>query len=340
VTLVDEAVRTGARLDVAAQIVGLTARTLQRWAEQGPDAEDQRRGPHTTPANKLSPAERQKLLDVANTPAYRDLSPKQIVPRLADEHQLYLGSESTLYRVLRDEKQMAHRHRSRPSTASRPLEQVASGPNEVWSWDISWLPGPVRGTFFYLYLVLDVWSRKIVGAQVHLEEKTELASALFLSVCRANGLDPEGLVLHADNGSPMKGSTMLSTLQRLGVIPSFSRPGVCDDNPYSESLFRTLKYRPEYPSQPFASLEAAKAWVTAFVAWYNTEHRHSAIRFVTPAERHDGQEQEILARRHELYEKARRKHPERWSGSVRDWTPVATVHLNPNKKARAAERAS
>ena len=339
-TLVDEAVRTGARLDVAAQIVGLTARTLQRWAEQGPDAEDQRRGPHTTPANKLSPAERQKLLDVANTPAYRDLSPKQIVPRLADEHQLYLGSESTLYRVLRDEKQMAHRHRSRPSTASRPLEQVASGPNEVWSWDISWLPGPVRGTFFYLYLILDVWSRKIVGAQVHLEEKTELASELFLSVCRANGLDPEGLVLHADNGSPMKGSTMLSTLQRLGVIPSFSRPGVCDDNPYSESLFRTLKYRPEYPSQPFASLEAAKAWVTAFVAWYNTEHRHSAIRFVTPAERHDGQEQEILARRHELYEKARRKHPERWSGSVRDWTPVATVHLNPNKKARAAERAS
>lgn len=228
-TLVEEAVRAGARRDVAAQTLGLTVRTLQRWAEQGMEAEDQRRGPHTTPANKLSPVERQKLLDVANTAAYRDLSPKQIVPRLADEHQVYLGSESTLYRVLRDEKQLAHRQRSRPSTSSRPREQVASGPNEVWSWDISWLPGPVRGTFFYLYLILDVWSRKIVGAQVHLEENTELASELFLSVCRAHGLDPEGLVLHADNGSPMKGSTLLSTLQRLGVIPSFSRPGVSDD---------------------------------------------------------------------------------------------------------------
>jgi len=346
VTLVADAVRAGARRHLAAQTLGLTVRTLQRWAEQGLGAQDQRRGPHTAPANKLSPAERQRLLDVANTPAYRDLSPQQIVPRLADEQQLYLASASTFYRVLRDEQQVVHRQRSRPATASRPRAQVASGPNQVWSWDISWLPGPLRGTFFYLYLIVDVWmivdvwSRKIVGGVVHEEESSELASALFLSVCRDLGLDPLGLVLHADNGSPMKGSTLLATLQRLGVIPSFSRPGVSNDNPFSEALFRTLKYRPQYPSQPFATLQVAWAWVAAFIHWYNTEHRHSAIRYVTPAERHDGQEGAVLARRHQLYQAARQQHPERGSGDTRNWTPVATVHLNPASTPAAADRAT
>lgn len=339
-TLVEDAVRAGARRHVAAQTLGLTVRTLQRWAEQGLGVQDQRRGPHTAPANKLSPAERQRLLDVANTPAYRDLSPQQIVPRLADEQGLYLASASTFYRVLRAAQQVVHRQRSRPATARRPRAQVASGPNQVWSWDISWLPGPLRGTFFYLYLILDVWSRKIVGGVVHAEESSELASALFLSVCSDLGLDPEGLVLHADNGSPMKGSTLLATLQRLGVIPSFSRPGVSNDNPFSEALFRTLKYRPEYPSQPFATLQAARAWVAAFIHWYNTEHRHSAIRYVTPAERHDGQEGAVLARRHQLYQAARQQHPERWSGDTRNWTPVATVHLNPASTPAAADRAA
>lgn len=255
-TLVEEAVDAGARRERAVQTLGLTVRTLQRWSGQGADSDDQRCGPRTSPANKLSSAERRRLLAVANTPEYRDLSPQQIVPRLADEQGLYLASESTLYRLLREEKQMAHRQPSRPATATRPREQVATGPNQVWTWDISWLPGPVRGTFFYLYLMLDVWSRKIVGAVVHEEESSHLASQLFVTSCWRWGLDPESLVLHSDNGSPMKGATMLATLQLLGVIPSFSRPGVCDDNPFSEALFRTLKYRPEYPSQPFATLEA------------------------------------------------------------------------------------
>ncbi len=331
-TLVEEAVNAGARREMAAQALGLTVRTLQRWAGQGPGSDDQRCGPHTSPANKLRPAERQRLLAVANAPEYRDLSPQQIVPRLADEQGVYLASESTLYRVLREEAQLAHRQRSRPATATRPREQVATGPNHVWTWDISWLPGPLRGTFFYLYLMLDVWSRKIVGAVVHEEESSPLASQLFLASCERLGLDPESLVLHADNGGPMKGATMLATLQRLGVVPSFSRPGVCDDNPFSEALFRTLKYRPEYPSLPFATLEAARAWVAAFIDWYNTEHRHSAIRFVTPAERHDGREEAVLERRCRIYEAARREHPERWSGEVRNWTPIATVRLNPDLK--------
>ena len=235
---------------------------------------------------------------------------------------------------------MTHRERSRPPTSARPREQVATGPNQVWSWDITWLPGPVRGTFFYLYLILDVWSRKIVGGVVHAEESSAHASRLFVQTCRRLGLDPDGLVLHSDNGSPMKGSTMLATLQALGVMASFSRPRVCDDNPYSESLFRTLKYRPHYPSRPFASIEEAQAWVARFIEWYNTEHRHSAIRYVTPDERHYGQETAILERRRRIYERARKRHPERWSGEVRNWTPVATVHLNPDPKAAEYQEAA
>lgn len=277
---------------------------------------------------------------VANAPAYRDLSPSQIVPRLADEQGVYLASESTLYRLLRHERQLAHRERTRPPTVTRPLECIATGPNQMWSWDICWLPGPVRGTFFYLYLILDVWSRKIVGAAVHEEETSERAAELFRATCRHLGLDPQRLVLHADNGSPMKGATMLATLKRLGVVASFSRPQVSNDNPFSEALFRTLKYRPEYPSKPFASLEAARAWVTGFVNWYNSEHRHSAIRYVTPDERHHGREDDILERRRRIYEAARQAHPERWSGSVRNWTPIATVYLNPEPKTNAMNQAA
>jgi hypothetical protein len=159
----------------------------------------------------------------------------------------------------------------------------------------------------------------------------ELASALFSEICTDLKLDPAGLVLHSDNGGPMKGSTMLATLQRLGVVPSFSRPRVSDDNPYSEALFRTLKYRPEYPSGAFSSLEHARAWTASFVTWYNTEHRHSAIRFVTPDERHEGRDKEILANRHSVYRLARERNPERWSAQTRNWKPVEIVTLNPKR---------
>lgn len=339
-SLVEEAVAAGARQEEAAQALGIAARTVKRWAEQGPEGDDQRRGPHTTPGNKLSPAERQRVLEVVNSPKYRDLAPAQIVPRLADEEGIYLASESTLYRLLREAKQLAHRERSRPATSKRPKEQVATGPNQVYSWDITYLPGLVRGTFFYLYLILDVWSRKIVGGVVHDTECSDLASQLFQATCWREGLDPEGLVLHSDNGSPMKGATMLATLQRLGVMPSFSRPHVSDDNPFSEALFHTLKYCPEYPSQPFASLASARAWVAGFIDWYNTEHRHSAIRFVTPAERHDGREEAILESRRRLYEAARQAHPERWSREIRNWTPIATVRLNPDRKEEQVDQAA
>ena len=188
--------------------------------------------------------------------------------------------------------------------------------------------------FFYLYMIVDVWSRKIVAATVFEEESMEHSARLFTHACFVHGVQPEGLVLHSDNGGPMKGSTMQATLQRLGVIPSFSRPRVSDDNPYSESLFRTMKYRPEYPSGAFETLEHAQGWVDEFVRWYNTCHLHSAIRFVTPDDRHYGREEHILANRRQVYEKARRRHPNRWSRHTRNWNPVRLVWLNPDDKAQ------
>ena len=321
--LVAEAVRDGARLEPACKTIGLTSRTIQRWREQGGGG-DRRHGPHSEPPNKLPASERQEVLEVVNSPQYCDLSPNQIVPRLADEGT-YLASEATMYRILRDEALLSHREPSRPAITWRPREHVAEGPNQVWSWDITYLRTAVRGSFFYLYLILDVWSRKIMGARVYREESKELAAELFARTCRRHDLDPQGIVLHSDNGGPMKGSTMLATLERLGVVASFSRPRVSDDNPFSEALFRTLKYRPEYPSGPFASLEAANLWVESFVRWYNGEHLHSAIRFVTPEDRHSGREKEILRQRQDVYERARRRNPRRWSGPTRNWHPIETV---------------
>jgi transposase InsO family protein len=263
--LMEEMASAGVSLESAATVIGISSRTVQRWRERN-IGEDQRRGPKTSPANKLSAKERESVLKVADSPEYRDLSPKQIVPKLADAGT-YVASESSFYRILREEGQLAHREKSRPAS-HKPVEHVATGPCQVWSWDITYLRSALRGSFYYLYLIVDIWSRKIVGWSVEQSESTDLAAALFCRTCAELGINPNGLVLHSDNGGPMKGSTMLATLQRLGVVPSFSRPHVSDDNPYSESLFRTMKYRPSYPSKPFASVEAATQWVAGFVSWY------------------------------------------------------------------------
>ena len=266
---------------------------------------------------------------------YAGLSPKQLVPQLADEG-LYLASESTMYRV-----QRRHGLRTKKATASRTqvtrarTVHRATRPNQVWSWDITWLPTTVRGAYLYLYLVVDVWSRRIVGWRVADRESAEVAAALLMQTCR-HGDIPRGLVLHSDNGAPMRGSTMISTLQWLGVVPSFSRPHVSDDNPYSEALFRTLKHALMYPRLPFADLASAEGWVERFVNWYNSEHRHSAIRYVTPDERHSGREHRILARRRALYERARRANPERWTSGTRNWSPVGLVVLNPEAPSPSA----
>jgi transposase InsO family protein len=303
---------------------------LERW-EKEPEKGDQRRGPHSGSAHSLSEEEKQAIVEISNSSAYRDLSPWQIVAQLADSGR-YLGSESSFYRVLKQKGLLSHRQKSKPRVHSRPKHLVARNPNEVWSWDITYLKSAVRGVYYYLYLVEDIFSRMIVGWTIEEVESSEHAARLIDRLCQEQGIARGRLRLHSDNGPPMKGATLLATLQRLGVVPSFSRPSVSDDNPYSESLFKTLKYRPSYPDGAFGGLDEAREWVGRFVQWYNTEHLHSAIRFVTPGSRHLGLDKAILAKRSAVYENAKRLNPLRWSCHTRNWSPITEVHLNPEKE--------
>jgi len=333
-----EARALGARLGPCCKLIGIDVRTVQRWLKHGPDGgEDGRRGPSTAPANTLTEAEQEQILEVVNSPDFRDLPVSQIVPILADMG-IYVASESSIYRLLKRQKMAAHRGRKRPPKRRRPDEHKATGPCQVWAWDITFLRTPVRGQFYYLYLFMDVWSRMIVGWAVHDREDNELAAEIFVNICRARGINPKGLVLHSDNGAAMKGATMSATLDKLGVTKSFSRPSVSDDNAFVESLFGTQKTRPNYPSGPFESLEAARAWVAEFVRWYNEDHRHSGISFVTPLQRHTGQHLEILEHRRRVYAAARRRHPERWTGRTRRWKAHHVVRLNPRKAPQAGVR--
>lgn len=330
IEFINEARSSGARQAQACEVIGISAKTLQRW-EQPENEQDGRIEALHEPKNKLSELERQRVLKVANEAEFAHLAPSQIVPKLADQGQ-YIASESSFYRILNDHNQLKHRDKSKPGKkVAKPEALSATAPNQVYTWDITYLPSQVKGLFFYLYLVLDIYSRKIVGWQVHSEELSVLAADLMKDICQREGIEREQVTLHSDNGSPMKGATMLATLQQLGVVPSFSRPSVSNDNPYSESLFRTLKYRPEYPEKPFADLGAARAWVKGFVQWYNHEHCHSGIKFVTPMQRHTGEDIEILAQRKHVYQKAKLQYPERWSGEIRNWDRIETVRLNPEK---------
>ncbi len=332
---IDAAGAAGARVSRACEVLALSPRTLQRWREGGDVKADGRKqaGARRVPANKLTAHERQQILDRANAPEFAPLPPSQIVPALADQGR-YIASESSFYRVLREADQLAHRGKAKPSTCQRPKPLQASAPHQLWSWDITYLATTVKGVFFYLYLIMDVFSRKIVGWEVYASESTDRAAEVFRKAHLREGIAAEALVLHSDNGSPMKGATMLATLQRLGVMPSFSRPSVSDDNPYSEALFKTLKYHPGFPDKPFESLEEARQWVAGFEHWYNEIHRHSALRFVTPGQRHRGEDIAVLAQRHALYEAVKVQHPERWSGPTRNWEPEQIVYLNPGKPTK------
>ena len=336
--LIDEAVSSGARQSEACEVLGIDPRTVQRWKRRGV-GEDRRAGPKSPPRNKLTAKERAQVLDTMNSPEFRDVGPNQIVPTLADRGE-YIASESTMYRILRSERLLAHREPSRPaSKRHRPDECAATGPNQVWSWDITYLKSPVLGAFFYLYVVTDVWSRKIVGWTVEAEETAENAEAMLARAHTIEGVAHDELVLHSDNGSPMKAATLLTALEKLGVATSFSRPSVSNDNPYSEALFRTVKYRPEYPRRPFKSIEEARQWLVSFERWYNTKHLHSAIKFVAPADRHDGDDVEILDKRHAVYQAAEERHPERWTCGTRNWRPIEKVVLNPDTKRTVNEAA-
>lgn len=327
--LVKQAKASGAGRHASCEVLEVSLRTLERW-EKDPDQGDQRRGPQRACAHALSQAEKQAIVEVSSSRAYRDLSPWQMVARLADGGR-YLGSESSFYRVLKQNDLLSHRQNSKPRVHRRPKDLVARAPNQVWSWDITYLNRSVRGAYYYLYLVEDIYSRMIVGWTIEEVESAEQGARLIERICQEQGIAKGQLTLHSDNGGPMTGATMVATLERLGVIPSLSRPAVSDDNPYSESLFKTLKYRPSYPDSAFSSIDEAQQWVSRFVQWYNTEHLHSAIRFVTPSSRHLGLDTAILAKRAVVYEEAKQLKPWRWSGPTRNWSPITEVLLNPKR---------
>ena len=274
------------------------------------------------------------MIDTVNENRFTGMPPCEIVPALADEG-VYVASESTFYRIFSEEKMQNHRGRSQtPGKHGKPASYTATAPNQVWTWDITYLSGPIKGSFYYLYLIVDLFSRDIVGREVWEEESAEHASELIKRTCLAQKrLTTMPPVLHSDNGSPMKGATMLETLYALGITPSNSRPRVSNDNPYSESLFKTLKYRPNYQPKGFASLEDARDRCHLFVNRYRHEHHHSGIRFVTPASRHTGEDVQILANRRAVYEAAKEAYPERRNGrKTRDWSYITEVYLNPDRK--------
>lgn len=328
----NEAHANGARKHKACELLNLSLRTLQRWEKPAGMQDKRCQAVRPSQANQLTEEERAMILTIVNNKEYQDLPPCKIVPQLANVG-IYVASESTFYRVLRAEKQLTHRQHSKPAIYHKPKAYTADGPNKVWSWDISYLPTNILGIYFYLYLVLDIFSRKVVGWGIHENESSEIGSALIKQACLDEKVEYNQLVLHSDNGNPMKGATMRATLEMLGVIPSFSRPSVSDDNPYSESMFKTIKYHPTFPiATRFNTIEEARIWMEKFVEWYNTQHLHSGLKFVTPEQRHTGMDKDIFEKRAQVYKLAKLQKPERWSGDIRNWSLPDTVTLNPDRK--------
>lgn len=254
---------------------------------------------------------------------------------LADKGE-YLTSESTMYRLLKKNKCLAPRGIRKLPEIRLLAQPIATQPNRIWSWDITYLRTSTKGIFYYLYLVLDVYSRKIVGWNIYTRECSILATNFIKETILKNQADTSKLRIHSDNGAPMKSHTMIETLKLLGVIQTLSRPAKSNDNPFSESLFKTIKYTPQFPYNGFNLLDDAKEWMIKFVAWYNKIHLHSGIKFVTPEARHNGSDQKILEQRKMVYEKARLKKPYRWSKNIRNWMPIKEVSLTYGKKNKNA----
>jgi len=339
VELIDEARANGARLGPLCAELGITPRTYQRWTQEGAVGPDGRTtAVRPKPDHALTLEEEAAVVALCKSEQYQSAPPAQIVAREADEGR-YIASESTFYRVLRRMEMNQPRGRGRrQAPPPKPTSHQADGPNQVWSWDVTWLPGPVSGLFFYLVLIIDIYSRKVVGWEVEAAESSLLLSRVLQQAVLKERCIDQPLVLHSDNGSPFKGETLKAKLKSLGIEPSYSCPRVSNDNPFSESIFATCKAMPSYSANGFGSLEEARRWVHAFVCWYNTEHRHSGIQYVTPQQRHTGEDVAILAQRKAVYAEAKARNPRRWSGQTRDWRPVGVVCLNPDKEALAPGR--
>jgi putative transposase len=284
--------------------------------------------PKVSSPRSLSKAERTEVLQTLNSPRFQDHAPGEVYASLLDEGR-YLCSLRTMYRLLEAEGQVRERRDQLRHPLYQKPELLASAPNQVWSWDTTQLRGPVKWSYFYLYVILDIYSRYVVGWMIALQAAAHLAKELIDETCRRQNIQPGQLVLHADRGNPMTSKTLALLLADLGVTQSHSRPSVSNDNPYSEAHFKTMKYRPNYPER-FDSLLDARAWARDFFRWYNCEHYHSGIGWMTPASVHFGLAPQILEKRKLVLEQAYCLHAERFvRGRPQPPTLPEHVWINP-----------
>jgi len=266
--------------------------------------------PRPSPARALSPAERQTVLDHLHSERFQDKAPGEVYATLLDEGT-YVCSSRTMYRILKEDGEVRERRDQLRHPPYHKPELLATAPNQVWSWDITKLLGPAKWTYFYLYVILDIFSRCVVGWMVAPRESAELAKRLIQETCSKQGITPGQLTIHADRGSSMTSKPVAFLLADLGVTKTHSRPHVSDDNPFSESQFKTLKYRPEFPDR-FGSIQDSRLFCQGFFPWYNTEHHHGGIGLLTPAAVHYGRAEQVHAQRQEVLSAAYQQNPERF----------------------------
>jgi putative transposase len=320
-------------IKAACLALGVAESTYHRQAK--PRAPRPRR-PHPKPPRSLSPAEYQQVLDVLHAERFMDLSPREVYASLLDEGT-YLCSVRTLYRILAAEQEVQERRRQRRHPVYAKPELLATNPNELWSWDITKLKGPVKWRYFYLYVILDVFSRYVVGWMVADREDAALAKLLIAETCAKQGISLDQLTIHADRGPSMRSKAVAMLLSELGVTKTHSRPYVSDDNPFSESQFKTMKYRPDFPEQ-FGSLPDARAFCAAFFPWYNTEHHHTGVALLTPEVVHYGQAGQVIAKRQDVLMAAYHAHPERFVRRPPQHAALPeAVWINPPKPQPASE---
>ncbi len=311
----------------ACQSLGVARATLyrQRASTAAPATEAPTR---PAPPLKLNAAERQGALDLLHSERFVDASPYTLHATLLEEGQ-YPCSVRTLYRILAAEDQLRERRHVRQHPHYAKPELLATGPNQLWSWDITKLKGPAKWTYFYLYVILDVFSRCVVGWMVATRETAALAEQFIAATCVKHAIAPNQLTLHADRGSSMKSKPVALLLADLGVTKSHSRPYTSDDNPFSEAQFKTLKYRPDFPER-FGCLEDARAHCQTFFHWYNHHHRHSGIAFLTPADLHQGRAEAIIEVRAQTLATAFAANPARFKGRhPQPQRPPTAVWINP-----------
>lgn len=334
IELIDEAVEAEARLQKACEALEISVATYRRWKKGS--LVDQRKGAEKYVARKLSTVEEQEILNQCNNDEYKDDNPWKIHASLLDKG-IYIASVSTFYRVLRRQGLIHKRGKGRCGHSySKPPALIASGPNQVWCWDITWVKSDVKGLYYYSYVIIDIWDRSIVKWSIHDREDESLARELFVRATRDN--PTPHLFVHSDNGTPMKGTSLLGLFHELGIVNSYSRPRISNDNPFIESFFKTLKYNVGYPKN-FKSIKYARIWFSRFIHWYNNEHAHSGTHFITPAQLRNGDYTGIIKRRNTVLQQARQKHPERFGKTLKQYPAEHVVVLNGNASSQVLKKA-